>query len=59
MRYLINAAQKRGKHMPNRPIEFRSAVVLVTLLGVVMALLNHFVVLSSANYSSVFGALGK
>lgn len=45
--------------MPNRPIEFKSVVVLTTLLGVVMALLNHFVVLSSANYSSVFGALGK
>lgn len=45
--------------MSNRPIEFRSAVVVVTLLGVVMALLNHFVVLSSANYSMVFGALGK
>lgn len=45
--------------MPNRPIEFKSVVVLTTLLGVVMALLNHFVVLSSANYSSIFGALGK
>lgn len=59
MRQLISTVQKRGKHMSNRPIEFRSAVVVVTLLGVVMALLNHFVVLSSANYSSVFGALGK
>jgi hypothetical protein len=45
--------------MSNRPIEFKSVVVLTTLLGVVMALLNHFVVLSSANYSSIFGALGK
>jgi hypothetical protein len=45
--------------MSNRPIEFKSVVVLTTLLGVVMARLNHFVVLSSANYSSIFGALGK
>lgn len=43
----------------NRPIEFKTAVVLSTLLGIVMALLNHFVVLSSDKYSSIFGALGQ
>jgi|GEM_PF-1432937 len=45
--------------LPNRPIEFRTAVVLAMLLGIVMALLNHFVVLSSAKYAVIFGALGK
>jgi hypothetical protein len=45
--------------LPNRPIEFRTAVILSMLLGIVMALLNHFVVLSSEKYSVIFGALGK
>jgi hypothetical protein len=33
--------------MNNRPFEFRTVVILSTLLGLVMALLIHFVVLSS------------
>jgi len=45
--------------LPSRPIEFRTAVVLAMLLGIVMGLLNHFVVMSSDKYSVIFGALGK
>jgi hypothetical protein len=41
--------------MSGRPIEFRTAVILGTLLGVVMGILNHFVVLSSDKYSVIFG----
>lgn len=41
--------------MSGRPIEFRVAVILGTLIGIVMALLNHFVVLSSDKYGVVFG----
>jgi hypothetical protein len=33
--------------MKDRPFEFRTSVVVSTLLGLVMALLIHFVVLSS------------
>lgn len=33
--------------MKDRPFEFRTVVVVSTLLGLVMALLIHFVVLSS------------
>jgi hypothetical protein len=40
-------------------LEFRTVVVLTVLLGIVMALLNHFVVLSSDKYAAIFGALGK
>jgi light-harvesting complex 1 alpha chain len=36
---------------PNRPIEFRTSAILYTILGIVMALLNHFVVLSSPAYN--------
>ena len=35
--------------------DFRTALYLFTILGVVMALLNHFVVLGSAKYGVVFG----
>jgi light-harvesting complex 1 alpha chain len=32
---------------PNRPIEFRTSAILYTILGIVMALLIHFIVLSA------------
>lgn len=32
---------------PNRPIEFRTSAILYTILGIIVALLIHFVVLSS------------
>lgn len=38
-----------------RPFEFNTIAILYTLLGIVMALVNHFVVLSSAKYSVIFG----
>lgn len=43
--------------MSGRPIEFRVSVILGTLIGIVMALLIHFVVLSSArlNWLGVAG----
>ena len=37
--------------MRRPPIEFRTSVVLYTLLGVIMALVIHFVVLSSPKYN--------
>lgn len=48
-------SETRAHMLPNRPLDFRTAVVLGTLLGVVMGLLNHFVVLSSDKYSGIFG----
>lgn len=36
-------------HRP--PIEFRTVVILYTLLGIIMALVIHFVVLSSPRYN--------
>ena len=36
-------------HRP--PIEFRTTVILYTLLGVIMALVIHFVVLSAPRYN--------
>jgi|NOAtaT_7_FD_contig_51_4289311_length_680_multi_6_in_0_out_0_2 hypothetical protein len=53
---MSQAQSEAREHMlPNRPLDFRTAVVLGTLLGVVMGLLNHFVVLSSDKYSGIFG----
>lgn len=37
--------------MRRPPIEFRTVVILYTLLGVIMALVIHFVVLSSPKYN--------
>ncbi|GIW03254.1 MULTISPECIES: light-harvesting protein [Roseiflexus] len=37
--------------MKDRPFEFRTSVVVSTLLGLVMALLIHFVVLSSGAFN--------
>lgn len=37
--------------MRRPPIEFRTAVILYTLLGIIMALVIHFVVLSSPRYN--------
>lgn len=37
--------------MRRPPIEFRTSVILYTLLGVIMALVIHFVVLSSPRYN--------
>lgn len=37
--------------MKDRPFEFRTVVVVSTLLGLVMALLIHFVVLSSGQFN--------
>ncbi len=39
---------------PERPVEFRTIMFLFILLGVGMALLNHFVVLSTPAYN-IFG----
>lgn len=36
---------------PDRPFEFRTVAILYTLLGLVMALIIHFVVLSSPQYN--------
>jgi hypothetical protein len=36
---------------PNRPIEFRTSAILYTLLGIILALLIHFVVLSSGTFN--------
>ena len=43
-------------HRP--PIEFRTVAIIYTLLGIVMALVIHFVVLSSPRYNwlSLVGA---
>lgn len=35
----------------NRPIEFRTVLILYILLGIVIALTIHFIVLSSARYN--------
>jgi light-harvesting complex 1 alpha chain len=37
--------------MRRPPIEFRTVAILYTLLGVIMALVIHFVVLSSPRYN--------
>ncbi len=36
---------------PERPFEFRTVAILYTLLGLVIALIIHFVVLSSPQYN--------
>ncbi len=35
----------------NRPFDFRTNLILYTLLGIVIALLIHFVLLSSPHYN--------
>jgi light-harvesting complex 1 alpha chain len=37
--------------MRRPPIEFRTVAILYTLLGVIMALVIHFIVLSSPRYN--------
>jgi len=37
--------------MRRPPIEFRTTAILYTLLGVIMALVIHFIVLSSPRYN--------
>jgi light-harvesting complex 1 alpha chain len=37
--------------MRRPPIEFRTVAIIYTLLGIVMALVIHFVVLSSPGYN--------
>jgi light-harvesting complex 1 alpha chain len=37
--------------MRRAPIEFRTTAIIYTLLGIVMALVIHFVVLSSPKYN--------
>ena len=37
--------------MQRPPIEFRTVTLIYTLLGIVMALVIHFVVLSSPKYN--------
>jgi hypothetical protein len=36
---------------PERPFEFRTIAILYTLLGLVVALIIHFVVLSAPGYN--------
>lgn len=36
---------------PERPIEFRTVLILTILLGIVVALTIHFIVLSSPTYN--------
>ena len=36
---------------PDRPFEFRTTAILYTLLGLVIALIIHFIVLSSPEYN--------
>jgi hypothetical protein len=36
---------------PERPFEFRTVAILYTLLGLAVALIIHFVVLSSPKYN--------
>ncbi|MBC8160251.1 MAG: light-harvesting protein [Roseiflexaceae bacterium] len=36
---------------PDRPFDFRTIAILYTLLGLVVALIIHFVVLSSPEYN--------
>lgn len=40
----------------DRPIEFRTVLILYILLGVVVALTIHFIVLSSGRYNWLQGA---
>jgi light-harvesting complex 1 alpha chain len=37
--------------MRRPPIEFRTVAILYTLLGIIMALVIHFIVLSSPRYN--------
>jgi light-harvesting complex 1 alpha chain len=37
--------------MRRPPIEFRTVAIIYTLLGIIMALVIHFVVLSSPKYN--------
>ncbi|NOK63166.1 MAG: Light-harvesting LHI, alpha subunit [Chloroflexi bacterium AL-W] len=39
----------------NRPFEFNTIAILYTLLGIVIALVIHFVVLSSPQYNWLVG----
>lgn len=36
---------------PDRPFEFRTVAILYTLLGLVVALIIHFIVLSSPRFN--------
>ena len=36
---------------PERPIEFRTVLILYILLGIVVALLIHFILLSTPTYN--------
>jgi light-harvesting complex 1 alpha chain len=40
---------------PDRPIEFRTVLILYILLGIIVALTIHFIVLSSPAYNWLTG----